>query len=1762
MLKFLTSLSFLYLFAILVMLLYGLLYFRGFSRNGYQRRWFPWVFSLVMAACVSFLYLNMHAPLSRESISNLDHHFIRHDGFRVAGSLELGRADTTGEKGNASSRFGFTRDSKGLVVRSPYSEEPFYISSGGKTRLLSAAFPAIGHSVRLHSDSAVILLSAATGNSYELIINGKTSGKTNRPLTRGQNAWNLFQDDTLFLNSGWYSHDRVAACLKSILLLWDDFSNRDPGLLQFFLSGRLFRFADAVQYDKRTVLPADLAFSAPVVNNAIIGWGLGFPGRSKKQFLVSLLGNDSFRLANRYPVSYPLTEDPSPGDSREWVSHDVVKFLVADPRQIGELPAVFTEGFLFSGSAGDSGLAFRPVLLNYRKDKAQAPVALTANYAGSSQSLPVLNGEKLFLAAGTPGTEWEFTVVNSLNWNFGNFRLTPQAWQGFLFGSLSFFFIMVFFSSWLKPAGRLSWVWQVLSCLVLLLLTTRFFLYWRYKSFPPYENLDLPSLQQLNSGWNFGIIVFAAVLLGIVFGANLFGFLYRVTVGAIRSLTGKTSRSENIRSRFPWQSFLLRSVQSINENRSTAKKVFWMSWVLVLTAGGILAMLSNYDPAVCRHLAIALILLYFVFAYLSCRVSPLVASSEKSWWSVSTGNAAELLISNPVKVLLSLSLLGLFSFIDIGFALLFFNFLLFNEAFLCINYSIAGLSAGSRRNAFLFGAMAFFCLLLFVVNLVYGPYLFAYILEMPAIAYMAGYLLFALLIAFAAGRLLHVNKKRKKILTGLTATLLFAGAFILFPKERIQEKATMTKYRIDVLIAPPDKAIQKAFENGDGYEPVIRAAQNQWFINTFISTEHNPAVNKAGFHLLPHAPQNRGAKYNAQATDLVTSRFLIAEHGRWSVLLFALLLLLPVALLASFYKLYPDFTNRINAGYAAVTTGFSVLNYLFITALLVILAATGRYIFFGQDLPFGSILSKQSVLFPSLLITGVILLFRNIPLQQYPNPKKMLPGILVFSGLAILLFLVKPAFNNNKEFAVADLAKNLDGFIRYRLQPLLDEIDTAKATRKLSVENKDRLFVSRVKAMTGAGLLNDGGAFAVSQVKHYSRSGFTKHLDPNRMLYLDLHAGSPRLAVNENYFHVEPPPHLQQLWRGNVYGDTTRYTATLWNVKKASAEKVVTGNYSEENRFSLSAGLELAFRRKTGENFYEQLCLVNRSGAAMELHADAGKFLLSPGDSFSLDNPCRIHIKGQGDDGDRILQVQPDAFMKNYFVNGSRFYYYPLGKDLIWARNFAESIAADFSGPSQRDKNVFISMDAGLTDSLSARIKKMLYADTAYKKGAEYAICIADGNGRLLAMPDHIKGIDRPDPNDKTAFLEAVGGMNAFISQSELRKRTGNINLLRMNPGPGSTLKPIVFSAIASQLDLDWDAFAAEGFSERQQYFGGEKVGEYDFEKNNGRISSVSDYIRYSDNYYHSNLLLLGSYSRQSLQALLLKHFLRQKPQGDAVWPWFSYKGEQYWLNGFENWPGYAAGKAHFGSDSSFISVGLQNNFGIHTYRNGKGFDRFHSDFDSALLEKAYRRSGFILPEYALFDQKGSGMNLDRPNEVFMSSFRGHVKGSSQVMIPPVKMLDAFGKLVSQNRDYSLTLDPYPPDKTFTPMQVENGVSYSRYLSLMKGSVFTGMREALFKGTASRLGNMLKNGSPWFYYAKTGTTGDDAVQSKSKLFTLVISKKDIADPGFNFRKNKFVILYFTSQNGPAKQNEEFQAEVIRMVRESPAFLKYMYSADQ
>ena len=122
-------------------------------------------------------------------------------------------------------------------------------------------------------------------------------------------------------------------------------------------------------------------------------------------------------------------------------------------------------------------------------------------------------------------------------------------------------------------------------------------------------------------------------------------------------------------------------------------------------------------------------------------------------------------------------------------------------------------------------------------------------------------------------------------------------------------------------------------------------------------------------------------------------------------------------------------------------------------------------------MPFGSILSKQSILFPSILIVIVVLLFKNISQEYYANRKKLIPGLIVFLLLGVLLFFVKPVFNRNKEFNVTDLAREMDNFIQLRLQTVLDHFDTSAATKRFSIAKKDQLFTDSVRRLVAVGHL-------------------------------------------------------------------------------------------------------------------------------------------------------------------------------------------------------------------------------------------------------------------------------------------------------------------------------------------------------------------------------------------------------------------------------------------------------------------------------------------------------------------------------------------------------------------------------------------------------------------------------------------------------------------------------------------------------------------
>ncbi len=515
MLKIISSLSFMYGMAIAILIVYGFVFYRSFYRNASQRRIFPWVFGLISIVSISFLWININAPLKLRTFSNTDHHFIRHDGFVVSTSIELGRSDSLNFPGASYNSFKLSRDAGMVNVNSGYSEDPFYVAQDGRFALLSASYPAQGHSIGFRTGAFEIQLQSIDESKFSLKINEESySAEVN--LKKGISFWNIFRDVPEFINSAAYREEALITALDQVYVLRNDVSRTEAGELRFFLSSRLFNQSSGVRYNQAPLLASSCVFTKPIPDNSSFAWGLGFLDNNRNQYRVEYSGSDSFTVLNKYPVSYPLTEEARD----DWSVHTINKFLISDSRDMVRMPAVFGQGFLFSGYQHDNNTDFEPVLLTYTKNASDQPLNLQARWLVNTSKQISTTGDKMLLPSKGGGSHWLFTIPNTFDWKFATGTMNSSTWQMLLFGSLGVFILLVLLTAITRPIEKLSWVWQVLSSITLVLLATRFFFYWRYKSFPPYEGMDLPSIQQLNSPWNFLIIVIATILLALVFGSG------------------------------------------------------------------------------------------------------------------------------------------------------------------------------------------------------------------------------------------------------------------------------------------------------------------------------------------------------------------------------------------------------------------------------------------------------------------------------------------------------------------------------------------------------------------------------------------------------------------------------------------------------------------------------------------------------------------------------------------------------------------------------------------------------------------------------------------------------------------------------------------------------------------------------------------------------------------------------------------------------------------------------------------------------------------------------------------------------------------------------------------------------------------------------------------------------------------------------------------------------------------------------------------
>jgi hypothetical protein len=1171
-----------------------------------------------------------------------------------------------------------------------------------------------------------------------------------------------------------------------------------------------------------------------------------------------------------------------------------------------------------------------------------------------------------------------------------------------------------------------------------------------------------------------------------------------------------------------------------------------------------------------------------LFFYVEFQVDRHRSEPEDRFWGL-----------NPFSLLNSLFILAFLALTDAGFGIIFLLFnLLFQMYRTLLRPGRNTRRSGLQQNLLpALGAVVAFVLVLFgadeFIEFVFARTgLFYWAVLIPA--GLASVLYFAALALRD-----EAPRRRTMVLGGIAGAGLLLAILGSGTAHRPVEKFSYVKYRAAIQTGSPDDIIQQERFTSGSIGEIMRAAQNQWLINTYLRSPEIPEGQELRyFHLRPHF--NKGSSYTTQTTDLVVTRYLISEHGVGVVILL-------IALLLAMTGLY---SFRVNLPEEQRFVPFGMLLLLFTIGLFIWLTATNRFIFFGQDFPLISLTSLFTLVFTLGLLLVVV---GTLPEEgQGParsggrgNDRWMASAVPLVVLLAIGLVLQQSRdeldetnfdFNVSLDQARADFNELNGEFLAFQNTVPAD----LPADSLVSLFHRSR----RDSVMSRQ-------AFTQSIYEHFVRDEKNK-MDPDHLLYLVQRPAGNRLfyrfALNPTYYLIRPPQENRQDWTGNLLA-AEELSDGVYLLGSAGARLRAGGD-------SAMAGLE---RRLPAHEKSVRLASIPASWLQSRRPAliawtgesanNRGKFTLSDAENGNLEqrssfgDPALRLKNGEvltlKSEKSGLIRLRFDEDYKEYlarniWLNGQQRLFYPMGKQLLWSYYYAAATRRALSNTPDRRRDQRVSIDLGLSGKLYQIAEKHFQQHQWNRK--RLGLVVLNSAGQIRSLTDY-KPKDAIDPNDIHEIHEKNREFHLRRNNHDERATFGNVNLLKLPTGTGSTIKPIIYAAVTSQYDLGWNNMRTMGIpvSLRDNvqdpeegilhYYGGKKVeiswagiGERDFDPKTNR-----QYLIESKNLYHSLVLFLGSYRRQELKRNFFAGresknpgiFMPAKLNADTTdFPVVDF-GRGPWTPHPDRWPlSSREGNTFFGDAGSLLGDGLFMNLGLPTYRLRSEQRQDYIDIDAPGVD-IFANAGpgarlYAYPELSHFYQSDRALPEDNPLW-FIQGMRQPAAGNDPLVVTPLKMAEMTGRLFSGNRLFRATLADRPRVERAAWRSDSLSWGSDGFHNFRREHIFTSLRDVLIGGTAARLGRKLrKDDSPWYYYAKTGTIGDaeNSDRFPDKLLMLVISKGDVTQMSpAELAQNKFYVLYFTGiemfEESKMERVWNLLAEMTKAVEASYLFQSHM-----
>ena len=975
------------------------------------------------------------------------------------------------------------------------------------------------------------------------------------------------------------------------------------------------------------------------------------------------------------------------------------------------------------------------------------------------------------------------------------------------------------------------------------------------------------------------------------------------------------------------------------------------------------------------------------------------------------------------------------------------------------------------------------------------------------------------------------------------------------------------------------------------YNKTIETLQYRDYINAYMhfGAGWHPS-HFLGFDLQPHFAPDRN--YDIQTYDTIGARYIYAEHGKIAYWMLLLLLSVPLVI-RSLHTFESISSNMYEEKEKPWSQSVFIKNFfqnfdlfcllmIFIVGLIIGLSNTNNFIFLGQDMPivaFGSIVSLGYILMLFFFVTLTKSSHANyIKLSEsHFNPFNTPAGrrISIFTtvfALFVLLLIIDASGYRNKQasanFDLEDHLKDIQSDIdSYNDRIYTFQTDALNRThdslgKPLSEYTPDDQLVQiicqhldELKAGNIASPLND---FVYSRVERMLQNR-SRWFNYKELIFLIHRDGILQLKLNTNYYYRAYPMAKDSSWMGNLIARSGKDTLFL------AVNKWVNGGnrhvYPYKGKYGWVYDMVQEIKRSSTENGYPK---------------KDSNFVLSIDFALQQEIAGLIMERGLTDKSDPDALIRLTAFrdlplqMKRDSNNYTSIWFkidttsaIVIDKDRLVEDTIIKEINKSLNNSTQKQilrNHEFYKLDIQIAEIIN---------DVYYSFNPPIYVASADALGKIRLLLDYnsIPGFD-PNSVRLSGFFEEVNNnMNSYQIEEKMR-RNGCTTTLK--PGPGSSLKPIIYSSVMSQYKLDWAKLKVKNTFERAveeeniRYYAGKKLQNnmkwkvslfdtHDFSSNINMIGPI-EYLANSSNLYHSSILFLGHYTRNDIQNLSSILTGRENAEDKFNFPVIEYKNKNCYFRS-ENWP-------TFTDTSSLVCKGLRSNYGflVSKYLNPySSRQKFIVDIESVnkkVLSKvelfskriAHTTAGGEPIETTALDMAFNGLRLFTLSS---NADNGLYSFSNEIDRPWQK--------------YHFSYDnSYPNEKDF--IETIRANIYAPMNSIFRNGTFTSsdLAKSMLQLETSGSGTYKLNKQDIFIYAKTGTTYEEGgpFTNGDKALLFIFTNHDMTDVTSYAQLDEIKVysVYIHQKNAYNTKKQEkintLRVNVIRLITESSEFKNY------